>query len=137
VQDALPIVIVAVVVVGGLVAIVTLFAGGGAYDHIGRGGMTFDRESGRVDGPPSRDPHRDEEIRQMLEARNARWLRLGREPLDVDAELAALTRPAVDPGLALEIGQLVTARNARRVRQGKEPLDVEAEVARRLRELAD
>ena len=80
---------------------------------------------------------RDEEIRQMLQARNARRIRQGREPLDVEAELAALARPAIDPGLAGEIRDLVLARNARRARQGKEPLDVEAEVARRLRDLTD
>ena len=80
---------------------------------------------------------RDEEIRQMLEARNARRIRQGKEPLDVETELAALSRPAVDPGLAGEVRDLVVARNARRVRQGKEPLDVEAEVERRLRDLTD
>ena len=80
---------------------------------------------------------REAEIRQMLEARSARRVRRGGEPLDVDAEFAALTRGALDPGIAVEVRQLVEARNARRVRQGKEPLDVEAEVARRLRELAD
>jgi hypothetical protein len=80
---------------------------------------------------------RDEEIRQMLQARNARRIRQGKEPLDMEAEMAALARPAIDPGLAGEIRQLVVARNARRARQGKEPLDVEAEVERRLRDLAD
>jgi hypothetical protein len=80
---------------------------------------------------------RDEEIRQMLEARNARRVRQGREPLDLEAEMAALARPAFDPGLAREVRDLVIARNARRARQGKEPLDVEAEVQRRLRDLED
>ena len=73
----------------------------------------------------------------MLQARNARRIRQGKEPLDMEAEMAALARPAIDPGLAGEIRQLVVARNARRARQGKEPLDVEAEVARRLRDLTD
>jgi hypothetical protein len=72
----------------------------------------------------------------MLEARNARRIRQGKEPLDIEAEMAALSRPSFDPGLAEEVRQLVEARNARRLRQGKEPLDVEAEVARRLRELS-
>ena len=72
----------------------------------------------------------------MLEARNARRVRQGKEPDDVDAELRELQPPpAADPALATEVRQLVVARNARRVRQGKEPLDVEAEVARRLRDL--
>ena len=74
----------------------------------------------------------------MLQARNARRLRQGKAPLDVEAELARLLalRPAhVDAGLAGEIRDLVRARNRRRVKQGEEPLDVEAEVARQLAEL--
>jgi hypothetical protein len=132
VQDALPIVIVAVVVIAGIVAIVTLFSGGGAYDHIGRGGMTFDREVRR---PAGADPFRDDEIRQMLEARNARRVAQGREPLDIEAELAALTRPAAaapDDDLRAEVRAFVESRNARLVARGKPPLDVEAEIERRL-----
>jgi hypothetical protein len=95
-----------------------------------------DRPAGETT-PAMAAGERDEEIRQMLEARNARRVRQGREPLDLEAEMAALARPAIDPGLAREVRDLVIARNARRARQGKEPLDVEAEVERRLRELAD
>ena len=62
---------------------------------------------------------RDEEIRQMLEARNARRIRQGKEPLDMEAEMAALARPAIDPGLAGEVRDLVVARNARRARAGQ------------------
>jgi hypothetical protein len=140
VQDAFGIVLVVVVVLAALVAIVTFVGSGRAYEQIGRGGLSLRDGS---DGPAAEPApgagagEREEEIRQMLEARNARRLRQGREPIDIDAELAALTRPAVDPGLVAEVRQLVQARNARRVRQGKEPLDVEAEVARRLRELLD
>jgi hypothetical protein len=140
VQAAFGIVIFVVVVLAAIAAVIAIAGSGRVYDQIGHGGLSLRDGSDRpapAHAPRAAADERDEEIRQMLEARNARRLRLGREPLDVDAELAALTRPAVDPGLALEIGQLVTARNARRVRQGKEPLDVEAEVARRLRELAD
>jgi hypothetical protein len=140
VQDAFGIVLVVVVVLAALVAIVTFVGFGRAYEQIGRGGLSLRDGSDR----PAREPapgvaagERDEEIRQMLEARNARRLRQGREPIDIEAELAALERPAIDPGLAAEVRQLVQSRNARRVRQGKEPLDVEAEVARRLRELVD
>ena len=78
-----------------------------------------------------------EEIRQMLEAKSARREARGELPLDVEAELAQLTRvsAAEDPGLREEVRQLVIARNERRARQGREPLDVEAEVERELREL--
>jgi hypothetical protein len=139
-QEAFGVVLVVVVVLAAIVAVITVAGSGRAYDQIGRGGLSLRDGSdrgGRDRAPGAAAGERDEEIRQMLQARNARRLRQGKEPLDVEAELAALSRPAVDPGLASEIRQLVAARNARRVRQGKEPLDVEAEVARRLRELAD
>jgi hypothetical protein len=140
VQDAFGIVLVVVVVLAALVAVVMFVGSGRAYEQIGRGGLSIGDGSDR----PAREPapatairERDDEIRQMLEARNARRIRQGKEPLDVEAELAALTRPAVDPALVGEIRQLVEARNARRARRGQEPLDVEAEVARRLRQLAE
>jgi hypothetical protein len=140
VEDAFGIVLVVVVVIAALVAVATLLASGRAYEQIGRGGMSLRDGSDRAVGeitPAMAAGERDEEIRQMLEARNARRVRQGREPLDLEAEMAALARPAIDPGLAREVRDLVIARNARRARQGKEPLDVEAEVERRLRELAD
>jgi hypothetical protein len=71
----------------------------------------------------------------MLEAKSDRRVARGEPELDVDAELAALTRPAADAGLREEVRQLVMARNERRLRQGKEPLDVDSEVERQLREL--
>jgi hypothetical protein len=138
VQDAFGIVLIVVVAVAAVVAVVTFLGSGRAYEQIGRGGLSLRDESDRP--PPEAAPAgavRNEEIRQMLEARNARRVRRGEEPLDVEAELAALTRPAVDPALAVEIRQLVEARNARRVRRGQEPLDVDAEVERRLRDLAE
>jgi hypothetical protein len=138
-QDALGIVIFVVVVLAAIVAVVTFVGFGRVYEQIGRGGMSLGDGSDRPMHPPSAAVaagEREAEIRQMLEARNARRARQGKPALDVDAELAALARPAVDPALAVEVRQLVEARNARRARQGREPLDVEAEVARRLRELA-
>jgi hypothetical protein len=132
VQDAFPIVIVAVVIVATVVAVATLLSSRGAYDRIGRGDLTFDREAG---GAPEADPFRDAEIRQLLEARNARRIAHGEAPIDIEAELAALTRPAVDDALRAEIRSLVEARNARRIARGRPPLDVEAEVERRLSEL--
>ena len=74
----------------------------------------------------------------MLEAKSRRREARGEEPLDVDAELAALTAAAPgsgDPALREEVRQLVIARNERRLRQGKEPLDVEAEIDRQLRDM--
>src|SRR5437764_313797 len=93
--------------------------------------------AGRAPGPGSAvDEHdHDEEIRQLLAARNERRVRRGEAPLDVEEELRRLTAPAIDPALREEIRQLVVARNERRQRAGKEPLDVEAEVERQVREL--
>jgi hypothetical protein len=71
----------------------------------------------------------------MLDARNARRLVRGQAPLDVEEELARLTRPAADPALEAEVRQLVEARNARRARRGQPPLDVEAEVRQQLDDL--
>jgi hypothetical protein len=130
VQDALPIVIVAVVVVAAVVAVVTLVSSGTQYDRIGRGDLTFDRDA--TAPPPAADPYRDDEIRQLLEARNARRAAKGGDPVDVEAELAALTRPAADDSLRAEVRAFVEARNARRIARGQEPLDVDAEVERRL-----
>ena len=81
---------------------------------------------------PRRLAERDDEIRQLLEARNERRARRGEAPIDVDSELARLTAPAIDPALREEIRQLVVARNHRRVRAGKPPLDVEAEIEREI-----
>jgi hypothetical protein len=123
VQDALPIVIVAVVVIAGLVGVAALLLNRGAYDQIGRSGMTFDREAPGADGGSSRD----EEIAQMLGASNARRAAQGR-PLLEASELEA----ARDPELEAEVRAYVEARNARLVARGQPPLDVEAEVKRRL-----
>src|SRR3954454_15121753 len=135
-QEAFGIVIFGVVIVGAIVAVITLFGRSQAYDQIGRGGLSLNE-----DPPPKASSgavavrERDDEIRQMLDARNERRARRGEAPLDVEAELARLTAPAVDPGLEAEVRQLVIARNERRERRGQPPLDVEEEVARQLREL--
>ena len=122
-QDALPIVVVAVVVVAAIVAVATLLAGRGTYDQIGRSSMTFDREA----QGSTNDPFREEEIAQLLTATNARRAARGRAPLTRE-EL----EPAPDDGLRAEVRAFVESRNARRIARGLEPLDVEAEVERRL-----
>ena len=126
-QDALPIVIVAVVVVAGLVGVATVLLSRGAYDHIGRNGLTFDHEARRADAGSTSDPFRDEEIAQMLGASNARRAAQGRPPL----ELSDL-QPPPDGELKAEVRAAVESRNARRVARGRSPLDVESEVERLL-----
>jgi cytochrome c556 len=133
-QDAFAIVLFVVVGVGVVAAIASLFVRGRLYDDIGRGGLSIDRP--RAD-PRGAAAERDDDIRQMLEARNARRAARGEAPVDVEAELAALTRPpaAADPEIVEEVRSLVRARNNRRIARGEEPLDVEAEVERQLRDL--
>jgi hypothetical protein len=139
--DAFPLVIIGISVLAIVVAIVASVASGGLYERIGRGTMSMDgheQQRGPRPGSPAARAEADEEIRQMMEAKSARRVARGEQPLDVEAEIRLLTQPAAAPadeGLREEVRQLVTARNARRVRQGKEPLDVEAEVDRQLREL--
>ncbi|MCW2957947.1 MAG: hypothetical protein JWP18_750, partial [Solirubrobacterales bacterium] len=115
----------------------TLVTSGKAYEQIGKGGLSLGDGTDRPAGEPMDAGSlaiRDDEIRQMLQARNERRIRKGQEPVDIDVELAELTRTRVDPALLAEVRELVESRNRRRIRQGKAPLDVEAEVARQLEE---
>ena len=143
VQDRFVIVLVVVLVGAVIGAIWAAFGTAEVYRQIGRGGLSLNDGTDR----PAYEPtpalaagEREAEIRQMLEARNARRAARGQAPGDVEAELAELlagpSAPAADPALVSEVRDLVIARNARRARAGKEPLDVEAEVARQLRELS-
>jgi hypothetical protein len=133
-------VIIAVIAV--LVAIASYWGSGGIYSGLGRsGGLTMDDDEGGrpapAPGSAAATAEAQEEIRQLLEAKSARREARGEAPLDIEAELAALTRPSVpqDAALREEVRQLVVARNERRARQGKPPLDVEEEIDRQLREL--
>jgi hypothetical protein len=132
--------------------LLTRGGGSSAYDRIGEGGISREGDYGA--GAPSPAPdspagraEREQEIRQMLNARSERLVRKGQPALDVDAELARLLAASPDglgneqstrtrdAGLVEEVRQLVIARNERRIRQGQEPLDVERELTRTLEEL--
>jgi hypothetical protein len=143
VQDRFVIVLVVVLVGAVIGAIWAAFGTAEVYRQIGRGGLSLNDGTDR----PAYEPtaalaagEREAEIRQMLQARNARRTARGQAPADVETELAELLAesgaPASDPGLVSEVRDLVIARNARRARAGKEPLDVETEVARQLRDLS-
>ena len=131
-SDPFLLVVIGVSVLGLVVAVVALATSGGEYYRIGRGGLSIGEDRPEP-APAVSGPEREAEIRQFLEARNARRAARGEPPLDVDAELRELVAPAADPALAAEVRQLVEARNARRVARGQPPLDVEAEVSKRLR----
>jgi hypothetical protein len=150
-------VVVGAVALFTLVGVVSWLAGGSVYDRIGEGGLTAGPGQGGMPAGPAPGSEaerieREQEIRQMLQARSDRLVRSGGEPLDIDAELARLSEPGRggagwphagepaspgkhDAGLAEEVRQLVVARNERRARRGEQPLDVEAEVTRTLAEL--
>jgi hypothetical protein len=127
-------IIIVVAVVAVLLAVLSYWGSGRMYGSIGESDLMMGGETSPAapDSAEARD-----EIRQMLEAKSARRQARGEQPLDVEAELDALTgaAPGGDPALREEVRQLVVARNERRMRQGKEPLDVEAEVERQLRSL--
>ena len=140
-QEAFGYVIFVVVAVATVAAIWAAAGSGALYRQIGRGGLSLDRDDDhrRPTPPAVSRAVADEEIRQMLGARNDRRLARGEEALDIEEELARLTAapsPGADPELEAEVRSLVIARNERRVRQGKEPLDVEAEVRRQIDELS-
>ena len=120
-----------------VIAFGAIIASRKTWDDFGKGRLSMDRDGSRDPGRGSgaSTTERDEEIRQLLDARNARRIRRGEAPIDVEQELARLTAPVVDPALREEIRQLVVARNHRRVRAGKPPLDVEAEIEREISEL--
>ena len=137
-HDAFGIVLWVVCIGGAIVALVAFVSTRRTWDDFGKDGLLLDSEigrSGHTSAAALRE--RDEEIRQMLEARNARRIRRGEQPLDVEQELARLTAPQIDPELRAEIRQLVIARNYRRTRAGKPPLDVEAEIEREIHELGN
>ena len=128
------IVIWVVCILAVVIALGALIASRNTWEDYGKGRFTMDRDEPRG-GSGAELAERDGEIRQLLEARNARRVRRGESPIDVDQELARLTAPADAPELREEIRQLVVARNHRRERAGKPPLDVEAEVEREIAEL--
>ena len=120
-----------------VIAIAALIVTGKTWEDFGKGAFSLDREVPRGPRPGSGAAilERDIEIREMLEARNARRIRRGEPPIDVEEEFARLTAPQIDPELRQEIRDLVVARNHRRTRAGKPPLDVEAEIEREIERL--
>jgi hypothetical protein len=137
VHGAFGTVIWVVCIAAAVIALVAIASSGKTWQDFGKDHLLLDSESPRSTGGGGA-AERDEEIRQMLQARNARRLRRGEEPIDVEQELRRLTgSPQIDPELRQEISDLVKARNYRRVRAGKPPLDVDAEVEREIARLGD
>jgi len=136
----LSVVLILLCVIVGPIAAVAFARSGKGYDEIGRGRFSVDfADDGTAD--------RDEEVRQLVEAKAYRQKRRGEAPVDVESEVDRLlsgdpreteeSPSPADPELAQirdEIRQVVVAANERRERRGEPPLDVEAEVDRRLAE---
>jgi hypothetical protein len=166
-QAIFPLVLFGSIALFVVVGLLSMLTRNNLYDQIGQGGLTLGEDpfGGGAPGEPEGSggivgaggtgtsgvgsslddrAEREQEIRQMLQARSDRLVRQGQAPLDIDAELARL-QPAVhvradgsgshDAALTEEVRQLVVARNERRGRQGLQPIDVEAEVQRTLSEL--
>ncbi len=132
--------LITVVLVAIVVSCLSYVGSGAIYRGLGRTGLSLDEpelRQGPAPGGAAARTEAQEEVRQMLEAKSARREARGEPPLDVDAEVAALSSPptAHDAALRAEVRQLVVARNERRQRRGEQPLDVETEVQRSLDEL--
>lgn len=137
-HDAFGTVLWVVCIVGAVCAVFALASSRRTWAELGKNRMLMESELPHQPALSSAASlyERDAEIRQMLEARNARRIRRGEAPVDVELELSRLTSSTADPALRAEIRQLVIARNYRRSRTGKPPLDVEAEIERELAKLA-
>jgi hypothetical protein len=138
VQSAFGTVVFVVCGVGVVGAVLSLVFSAKTWDEYGKHHLLMDSEHPRSapSGSSSALVERDEEIRQLLEARNARRRRRGEPEVDVEAEIARLTAPQIDAELRSEIRDLVIARNHRRARQGKPPLDIEVEIQREIDDLS-
>src|SRR5258708_39806754 len=122
-RGALGIVLFVVVALAIIVAVVSLLTRSRIYEQIGRGGLSLneDRVAGAAAGQPTGRlapaalvHEGEEEIRQMLQARNERRARRGEAPLDIRTDLARLTANAPadqDAQPVQEVPQLVIARN--------------------------
>jgi hypothetical protein len=132
-QDSLITVVFVVAILAGAVAIYLLVGSGRVFGQVGGNGL--DERDGTPGSDGDTPGEREQDIREMLEARNVHREARGEATQDLDEELAELLHPPVDEGLREEMRELVVARNHRRERNGLEPLDVEVEIERRLREL--
>jgi hypothetical protein len=138
VQSAFGIVIFSVVAISGLIAIGT-FIFGGAPPHSTIGGNAF---TPSVNDPGVESAEmREDDVRQMLEARNRRRIARGETPADIDAEMRELLDAPKDKGVdgevRGEVEAIVAARQARRRRKGKPEGDFQAEVDELIRSIAD
>lgn len=132
-------VVIVLAVLSALVACVSYIGSGRIYRGLGRDGLSLDKpdlRSAPQPGSPAWHAEAEAELRQLLDAKSARSEARGEGPIDVEAELARLSRQVggADPELRAEVRDMVIASNERRARRGQPLLDVEAEIERRLRD---
>lgn len=131
-------VVLVVCAVAAGIAFLILLLGRRTWDDYGKGGLTFESDGAKSSEPPAGSAAADDEIRELLLARNARRERRGERQLDVEQEISELRSSApassagVDPELRAEIRELVIARSSKLVGSGKPPLDVDSEVEREI-----
>jgi hypothetical protein len=125
-----------------------LFVGAfGMLEELGQGQLAINERPTTPAPPPGSTAarvEREQEIRQLVQARHDRGVARGEEGVDVESEVRRLLAADADSApekerqeaaLRDEIRQLVIARNSRRAGRGEPPLDVETEVERQLRSL--
>jgi hypothetical protein len=83
-EDAFLVVVIGVSLLAIVGAVIALAGSAGQWDHIGRGGIEPVRPE-----TPGEDVA---ELRELLEARNARRVARGEPPIDVEAELSRRLR---------------------------------------------
>lgn len=148
-ETVLPLVLYGTTAVYVIAGLLSMISRPNVYDQIGQGGLSDVREdrvardalSDRSVRLAAERAESEQDVRQMLQARNARLERDGLPPVDVEAELLRLDILAANQpddraeDLVEEVRQLTIARNERRARQGLELLDVDDEIQRAMGEL--
>ena len=119
--------LIAVVLVAMVVACLSYIGTGAIYKGLGRTGLSLDEPDLRpepVAGSPAAMAEAQEEIRQMLEAKSARSEARGDGPIDIDAEMAALTaarHAAPTPPCARRSASWWWPATSAALRRGEEP----------------
>jgi hypothetical protein len=86
-DDAFLVVVIGVSLLAFVVAAIALATSGGSYDEIGRGGLSVEEPHA-----PATDAEVVAEVRELVEAGNARRIARGEPPIDVEAEVSRRLR---------------------------------------------
>jgi len=122
------------------IAAIAFARSGAAWRELGKGPFAIDQapppQGASSASSAAEAADHEAEAREIIEAKSYLRERRDGQPLEVEAEVAALLERAGagedDDELHAEVRRLVVARNERRLRRGEEPLDVEVETERQL-----